>query len=213
MKSLLFPILCFFLVGLCSEVLGQTPTRARTETGKEVLLYPDGTWKQVEEVKPLSSRPGTYDKPASAQKVFKSKTGVCGIWLDESKWKSSSRKSLEESDFEFMFEHTAGDAYAGVIIERIAMPLSGLKQTALEALKETHSNVKVISEEKRVVNGHEVLCLIIETTINQIPLTFYNYYYAGKAGSIQLVTWTGTNLFDEYKQDLTNFLNGLELYK
>jgi hypothetical protein len=209
MKSLIIVVLCLLSLGLVPEALGQTPTRARTETGKEVLLYPDGTWKYAEEIKTPYLPSGTYIKPVSAQKVFKSKNGICGIWVDESKWKP--QKASE--DFEFQFEHTSGDAYTGVIVERVSMPLNALKDVVLENIKKADPNPKIITEEKRLVNGREVLCLVIEVAPGQIPLTFYYYLYTGKAGSIQVVAWTGTNLFDEYKQDLTNFLNGLELYK
>ena len=211
MKSLLPLVLFLLLPVFCPEVSAQAPIRARTETDKEVLLYPDGTWKYAEEVKVAPSTDRIYVKPASARKLFKSKTGNCGIWVDESKWKVDANSANE--DFEFQFVHTNSDGYAGVIVERISMPVNALKEVVLENVKKLDPNAKLVSEEKRQVNGNEVLSLIVELTSHQIPFTFHYYLYAGKAGSIQVVTWTGTNLFDEYKQDFTNFLNGLELYK
>lgn len=211
MKLPITLVLCLFSLSLCLEVSGQAPLRARTETDKEVLLYPDGSWKYAEEIKVAPSTPRTYVKPASARKLFKSRTGNCGIWVDESKWKLDAKTSNE--DFEFQFTLTNGDGYAGVIVERISMPLNALKEIVLENVKKQDPNAKLVSEEKRLVNGNEVLSLIVELESHQIPFTFYYYLYTGKAGSIQIVTWTGTNLFDEYNQDFTNLLNGLELYK
>jgi hypothetical protein len=204
-------VLCLFFLALSPDVLGQAPMRARTETDKQVLLYPDGTWKYAEEIKGPPSTPHTYAKPASARKLFKSRTGNCGFWVDESKWKLDPEPS--NPDFEFEFTHANGDGYAGVIVERISMPLNALKEIVLENIKKQDQNAKLISEEKRLVNGNEVLSLIVELTSHQISITFHYYLYTGKAGSIQVATWTGTNLFDEYHQDFTDLLNGLELYK
>jgi len=38
---------------------------------------------------------------------------------------------------------------------------------------------------------------------------YYGYYYGGNEGTIQVITYTGKNLFNKYQQELTNFLNGL----
>lgn len=46
-----------------------------------------------------------------------------------------------------------------------------------------------------------------------MKLTFYGYYYSGDEGSIQIVTWTGQNLFKEMKPELDAFLNGFEIIK
>jgi hypothetical protein len=210
MKSLLPLVLFLSLLSFCPEVSGQTPIKARTETDKEVLLFPDGTWKYTEENKVARPTDRVYVKPVSARKLFKSKTGSCGIWVDESKWKL---ETIPSDEYEFQFLHTSGDGYAAVIVERISMPVSGLKEVVLENVKKQDPNAKVVSEEKRMVNGKEIVSLIVEFTTHQIPFTFHYYLYAGKAGSIQIATWTGTNLFDEYKQDFNDLLNGLELYK
>ncbi len=211
MKLLITLVLSLFPFAICPEVLGQAPLRARTETDKEVLLYSDGTWKYADEIKVAPSTPRTYSKPASARKLFKSRTGNCGFWVDESKWKLETEPS--NPDFEFEFTHANGDGYAGVIVERIAMPLSALREIVIENVRKQDANAKVVSEEKRLVNGNEVLSFIVELTSHQIPITFHYYLYTGKAGSIQIATWTGTNLFAEYHQDFTDLLNGLELYK
>jgi hypothetical protein len=211
MKSLIVLVLCLMTLAICQEASGQAPIRAKTESDREVLLYPDHTWKYAEEIKAAPSTLRSYVKPASAKKLFKSRTGNCGLWIDETKWKLDPNGS--NPDFEFEFEHANGDGFAGAIIERIAMPLDALKEIAIKNIRAQDPNAKVISEEKRLVNGNEVLSLIVELTSHEVPITFHYYLYTGKAGSIQLATWTGTNLFAEYEKDFTDLLNGLELYK
>ncbi|HEY1406371.1 MAG TPA: hypothetical protein VF857_07165, partial [Spirochaetota bacterium] len=68
---------------------------------------------------------------------------------------------------------------------------------------------RVIQEENRVVNGKNILCMKMQGTIDGIDFMYYGYYYAGKAGVIQHITFAPSNLFSEYEPDMLNFLNGL----
>jgi hypothetical protein len=36
----------------------------------------------------------------------------------------------------------------------------------------------------------------------------YGYYYGGKEGAIQVICFTGQNLFGKYERDLTELLDG-----
>ena len=98
-----------------------------------------------------------------------------------------------------------------VLSEGISIPISSLKKIALENAKAVAPDSKIVSEETRIVNGKEVLCLILEGTVEQIPFTYYGYYYGGKQGTIQVITFTGQSLFAKYKKEFTEFLNGLEI--
>ena len=63
-----------------------------------------------------------------------------------------------------------------------------------------------------VVNGLKVLNLHMEGTIQGMKFSFYGYYYSSANGSVQLVTYTGKNLFNDYKDDIELFLNGIVEY-
>jgi hypothetical protein len=62
----------------------------------------------------------------------------------------------------------------------------------------------------RRVNGADVLCVKLEATMSGIPFIYYAYYYASPAGSVQVITYTGRNLFPEYEKDFLDFLNGFQ---
>lgn len=194
----------FFLFFAWANFFNQasSQTRARTEAGKEVILYPDGTWKYFTGLTPTVK----YTKSASANKLFKTERGNFGIWIDESKWKVP-RKSDEEGKWQFQLIRE--DGYAMSLAEGIEIPITSLKELALENAQMAAQDSKIVFEENRVVNGREILCLKIEGTMKQIPFTFYGYYYGGKEGSIQLITYTGQKLFTKYEQEFTKFLNGL----
>jgi hypothetical protein len=76
-------------------------------------------------------------------------------------------------------------------------------------LKEKDPNARVIFKEKRKVNGVDVWFLKMEAELDKIPLVLCGYYYAGKSGTVQVVTITGKSLFSEFEKDFMGFLNGL----
>jgi hypothetical protein len=181
-------------------------TRARTETGKEVILYPDGTWKYITESTIRPSQKVSYIKPPSATKFIKTERGNFGVWYDESKWKKAGKPDPEGKLY---FQLIGEDGYVMVIAEGIEMPITTLKEVVLENAQKAAEDARIILEEKRVVNGREILCLRINGTLKQVPFAYYGYYYGGKEGTIQVITYTSQNLLKKYEQVFTEFLNGL----
>ena len=198
--------LLFVLIG-GGTVLCQTPIKARTESGKEVILLPDGTWKYVTEASPESS--SAASKPIGATTLFKAPQGGFGIWYDKTKW---TMEPQTDDQGRLQFKLKRGDAYAIVLIEELNIPLATLKEVALQNAKEAAADAQIVFQETRTVNKKEVLCMKLDGTIKGISFRYYGYYYGGKLGSIQLLTFTGRDLFSKYEQDLTDFLNGLEIY-
>ena len=95
-----------------------------------------------------------------------------------------------------------------VIEERLEASLDGLRRVAVENAKKAAADAVVVRDERRQVNGLEVLLLQIDATINQIPFSYLGYYYTGAQGSVQIVTFTGRNLLREYEPDFLDLLNG-----
>lgn len=180
---------------------------ATTDLGTRVILYPDGTWDYVVIVQP---EPDTYTKPITSTRVFKSKKGFYEIWFDPMKWKT---EGLQHSDAEFNIAHVSGDAYAIAIAERITMSLEALRESALENARKAAPDAQIVAERDITVNGIPVKNLQIEGTIENIPFTYFGYYWAGKAGTLQVIAFTGQNLFDEFMPEFRELLNGLIVTK
>ncbi|HJP91351.1 MAG TPA: hypothetical protein VJ875_05320 [Pyrinomonadaceae bacterium] len=201
------PLSLLLVLMAASAGLCQTTIKARTESGKEVILSSDGTWKYAAELRPTTST--LRNKPVGATTLFKAPQGGFGIWYDDTKWllkpQSDNRPEIE-------FKLKRGDAYAIAIIEELNIPLATLKQIAIENAKNAAPDVRVVLEETRTVNNKEVLCMRFDGTVKGIPLSYYGYYYGGKQGAIQLLTFTGRDLFAKYEQELSDFLNGLEIF-
>jgi len=53
----------------------------------------------------------------------------------------------------------------------------------------------------------------IEGTIQSIPFKYYGYYWSGKSGTVQFLTYTAQNLFDEALPDFSELLNGFVVTK
>jgi hypothetical protein len=191
---------------LNDKALSQT-LKAITEDGREVILYPDGTWEMYKKDGQLSY---LYKKPLSSQKFVTDKHGIYNIWFNENKWELQKEHFNPDTSFEFT--HKDGDVYAMIISERIVIPIETLKNIALMNAKNVAPDSKITFTEKRIVNGTEILCLQIEGTVQGMPFVYLGYYYGGDKGSIQVVTYTIQNLFKKYKNDMTDLLNGLVIY-
>jgi hypothetical protein len=195
---------------LQSPVLSQDVTRARTEAGKEVLLYPDGTWKYAEDKRPPLSHVSPLVRPPSAKMEYKIKEGRFSLWVDPGKWTRSPEPATPSMELELT--HSSGDGYVMVIAERLPIPMGSLKEIVLENARKAADDAQAVLEERRIVNGHELLCLQIEGKIKGIPFTYYGYYYSGESGTVQVITYTGRSLFKEFLADFTSLLNGLEIH-
>jgi hypothetical protein len=49
--------------------------------------------------------------------------------------------------------------------------------------------------------------------VQGIPFTYMYDLYTGDAGTIQILTFTGQNLVNEYRADIETLLNGFEVVK
>jgi hypothetical protein len=185
-------------LGYCQDI------RAKTENGREVILNSNGTWAFADVAK-SSPDSGSIQKPEKSTSVFTAKGGKVSVWFDPSKWIHKESENTEKTTF----NHVDGDVYALLLYERVGVTLEGLKEIALKNAKQAAPDARITYEEKRNVNGKEVLCMRIAGTINSINFVYYGYYYAGKEGTVQLLTYTSDNLFQEYEPAMGEFLNGL----
>ena len=182
--------------------------RAKTEEGRDVILHDDGTWVFADEPQEEGDRPlpNEFTKDRKAVLQYRSKRGIFVLDLVPGVWRQAEAPANPAA--EVQFTHKDGDAYAMVIAERIFLPLETLKRVALLNMKKVDNDLKIVQEEKRMVNGKEVLSLVVDVQAEGVPLTFYGYYASGDEGSFQVLTWTSQNLFREMKPELEAFLNG-----
>ncbi|HUA63089.1 MAG TPA: YbjN domain-containing protein [Verrucomicrobiae bacterium] len=133
--------------------------------------------------------------------------GKMSVRYDPNKWKQ--KQTDDPSRFEF--NHVKGDGYAVVIAERTGIPTDTIADIALGNIKKQDPYARMVQKQKRRVGGVDVWFQVVEATVNQIPVTYYGYYYGGQAGTIQLLLFTARNLVSDYDHDFMEFLNGLRV--
>ncbi|KAB2869110.1 MAG: hypothetical protein F9K37_08835 [Bacteroidales bacterium] len=202
----------FFLTGLIlvSAHLLNAQVKAITETGEEVFLYDDGTWKYVDNNSTLNSEIPVNDtkfiKDKNSSFLVKSKKLNFGIWINPKEW--SFTKGTDSDAFEFQFVLKGEDLYAMLITEKMQIPLESLKGIALENAKNVAPDTKIIKEEYRTVNGIQLLMMQMTGTIQGMRFVYYGYYYSNQNGTVQLLAYTGENLLKNYVDEIELFLNG-----
>jgi hypothetical protein len=94
----------------------------------------------------------------------------------------------------------------------VGAPSIVLRDRVLSARKDADPNAQINFEEKRTVNGRQVLATEMSgATKEGVPFRFFGYYHGGSLGSIAVVGYTPETLFSKNLGEVTEFLNGLEI--
>lgn len=189
---------------------------ATTADGDTVLLNSDGTWayldtaELVDEILPVN--PVKFTKPSSAKENYKAISKSYQIWYQEKDWARMDPKNLNPLA-EVAFKSTEMDAYGMLIYEGMEANSQTLADVAILQARKTASDLTVLSKEIRSVNGKDMVALEMTGKIQSIDIYYYNYYYSGPEGSIQLLCFTTAKASDGLKPKMEDFLNGLVILK
>lgn len=199
------------LIGLICINLIHAQQKAITETGEEVILFDDGTWKlqhedeKVEQETPTN--PFKYKKDKESTFLLKSNKFNVGFWLNPKIW--SFKKATEESEAEYKLQLKSGDIYGMIITEKVEIPLETLKTIALDNGKAAAPDLKIVKEEYRTVNDIKVLLLQMNGTIKGIKFSYYGYYFSNANGTVQLITYSSKKILENNQTKIEELLNGL----
>jgi hypothetical protein len=207
-----FFLLCYFAM-IASISFGQI--KAVTSNGDEVILNDDKTWKYVDVALQnqdiFDTNKLIFSKPTDATFVVKSKVINCGVYLDPKKWSFVKSKSGEDSEYEFTLK--GKDGYALTIAEKSEIPLETLGIIAFDNAKEIAPDMAIVRKEYRNVNGNTVLSIHMRGTTKGMKITYFAYYFSSPKGAVQLLTYCTSNLFEGYKNEFEELLNGFVLMK
>jgi len=207
MKSL------FTLLFCCSlTFIAQAQKNAVTETGEEIVIYDNGTWKYLNEelnneVKvEIPTNPKAFNKSKRSSFQIKSKILNVGVWLNPKTWSFKKAESNPAAEYELKLKN--GDLYGMLITEKIEIPIESLKNIALENGKSAAPDLHIVHEEYRMVNGIKVLMMQMDGTTQGIKFSYLGYYYSSHSGTVQFITYTSQNLLKEYRNISEDLLNG-----
>ncbi len=205
MRVVFFILLWLFM---CQAYASQ---KAVTEQGDVVILNDDGTWvfeNQPEAVLPdLTMNPQSFSVPAEASFTLKSGKVDVAFKLNPKKWSFSKNEQGEAAEYNFKLK--AEDLYAMAITEQLEIAIEALANIAVENARDAAPDIRVTKKEYRMVNGLKMIYMEMEGTIQQVKFTYLGYYYSDASGSVQYLAYTGTNLVNQYREEISRLLNGL----
>jgi hypothetical protein len=188
----------------------QCQIKAVTETGDEVMLAADGTWRYVEDVKnndSVATNPIKFKKPATANFLLKSKVTPTGVWLNSKQW--NFVKSVgDASEYSFSLKENSSVG-AQLIIESLGMDLKSLRKLAMQNMQAATSQFKIVHEEMRSVNGLTVLFVHSDAVVQGIKINYFTYYYTDSVSTIQYLGYIAKNMVEKYSGAMQELLNGL----
>ena len=198
------------VIGVLGVHYAFAQTRAVTETGDEVILYDDGTWKYQNEddvekmIIPINPKLFTKDKGSTF--LLKSNKIEVGIWINPKEW--SFKKLDDSSAQEYELQLKKEDLRGIILTEKAEIPLQSLRLIALRNARNAAPDVEIVEEEYRNVNGLNVLSLKMKGTVEGMKFAYYGYYYSSSIGTVQFITFTFQNLMDKYLVECEKLLNG-----
>lgn len=182
--------------------------RAVTDDGDIVILNDDNSWsyETSRDIVKIPVNTEKFIRPQSSTFDVNSKVTGTKIWINPKEW--GFKKSVLNGEAEFQFQLKGQDLYGLLISERIEIEVEAFSNIALDMARTVAPDIKVDLKEYRNVNGLKVIYMEMSGTTQGVKVTYAGYYYSNDKGSTQLVTYTGTALFETYKDKITQLLNG-----
>jgi len=151
--------------------------------------------------------PTMFRVPAGATQRLAILEGRASLSFNPTRWRET--RSGEAGKRTFQLANNEG--YAMVIDERIEIPSDQLRGIALANMRRTASDVRVQDDQRRRVNGTDVLLLQTDVTVQGTQFTYFGYYYGGPLGTVQVITYTSRKLFENNRKEFEEFLNGFRV--
>ncbi len=203
-------LILIFALALCSQLI-HAQKNGVTDSGEEIVLYSDGTWKYKNEEDswgkeiPLNSE--KFIKGDKSTYLLKSDNMNVGFWLNPDIW--TFNKSTTNPAAEYILKLKDEELYGMVISEKVEIPLDILKSKALQNGKSMTPDLHIVKEEYRYVNDLKVLLLQMNGTMVGVKFSYYGYYFSNSNGTVQFITYTSQNLFNKYENECETLMNGL----
>ncbi|MES9970699.1 MAG: hypothetical protein ABW092_11755 [Candidatus Thiodiazotropha sp.] len=205
----------YFALLLAASSIAYGAITAITENGDSVILKEDGTWSYADTNTVLNETIETnktnFTKDENSSFNLKSKVTGASFWIDPKVWNFKRAETSESSEYALKAPNT--DLYGMIISEGLQVQPEELAKLAFENAKNAAADMRIVNKEYRNVNGHKVIHMIMQGTIQSIDFTYIGYYHSDKSGSTQFITYTGTNLIPKYKDKIYSLLNGFDLQK
>jgi len=184
----------------------------KKESGKHVKLNASGDWEEINEDIPEQKELNSFTYPEKASRLAREESDHFGVQYDPQKWdilKGSHFPGSKFRNYEYEFSHKRSFAVGLLMADTTNYPIDEVITMSLKQIKESATEFNVAYGEVFNVNDKKVYMVMLQTMEHGIPLTYYNYYYSGKEGSIQFLGYCNQKVFWKYEDDIKDLLNGL----
>lgn len=185
-----------------------------TNEGKKVILKDDFTWEYLNENQESAcdikseGKILKFIKNEKQKAKLKSKKYPYTVYYDASRYVVKQNRGAKE----FMFTSKDQSAFLMTITEEAQMNIDLLLEAAIYNAKNGTDSLQVIAKGDANINGVDVKTLIMEAKLGNYNLTYYGCYYSSEDfGSIQMLSWTYSSLFEKKKKDLEEIFSGFVL--
>ena len=117
----------------------------------------------------------------------------------------------DNAHIDVQYQHRSGELIVAIDAERLEIPASNVPDVTLEGVRDADPNASILRRGVRTVNGISVTYWEHAATIDGIKFTYLGHSYSNSNGTIQIVGGTTTNLFEEHRSTIENFVAGLEV--
>ena len=225
MIRLALPLLLLFASSSAhaQEITVPRTIEAATDDGRIALLHPDGTWswKDGTPLPPAPPAPPAPPPPApptrSAEppppgappRTLSGSMGTYTLRYDASRWSRAREVLNAEAEYQLALPFGAG--YAITIFEVTPYPLDVMRDLVLENASSS-GTVELLREDDVEVEGGAVRRVEFEVVTDVgLAVTFINSFHSSEEGTLQVVTWTSTAVYDRFRDELLRFHDGLTL--
>ena len=160
-----------------------------------------------------------FSKPESSVQLFKNESGSFGVWYDDKKWTPQSTQGDTtfpklKTGFIQKKRGVGWTAEWTIFMSESQSNIEQLKEDLLDFFKSNGQNTKIILEEHRVVNGYQVLAVLMTFDLGPNPWKFYGYFLSRDSEAAALWAFysaTKNILFEGFEEDMQDFFNGFVL--
>lgn len=203
MKKLLASLTLIVALTPAMSALADFPLEAKTSDGNIVVLHEDGTWRP----KTLQLDHSILRKSDFATRQLTSRLKFYEFWIDPKLWKDAQA----EGAFEYLFEHQSGEAWCGIIPERVQLTRDALLKAVIYNVQQAAPNAKLEQRSKAYVNGLGGEVVELSGTFEGFFASYHTFLWSGDKGTVQLTCWTSQSVLDEYRPVFNDFFGGFLL--
>ena len=203
----------FFI--LCYTVLS-SQTKALTETGKEVVLFDNKTWRFVNEtdektLDDIETNETNFIKPANATFLLKSRKIDAGIYINPKKWKPIKMAVLPSAEYTFQSLTNPNSLTIACLISENApiQTLKNLRDVILSSVQSKADYFKLNKSEYRTVNGLKVLFIDYSLNTKGMDFHYLGNYYLNDEGYCNIVVFSYEKDFEKNKPEMLDLINSL----